>query len=404
MLDPLLDALWQQSQYPKSQVITQLSGLALLVGLLFASVKLDMKWPGFTAGAVAIALSLLALGMRLAAGDFFLGFYLVGHTYWLLVLWVPILVAFEGWPGRLYAALGATTFVYSYLWAPNQLEVTRYALSLPDAPSARIALVADLQANGRSAREPQLIEALQAAEPDLVLFAGDYLNGIWAYHPTSFAAAREVLQAVDVPGFAVTGHMDTPLGHRKLFEGTQVTLLRNQAATVALGGKQVVIWGLDQLVPDPSVPPPAGDVTLALFHAPDHIRTFDPALVDLALAGHTHGGQLALPGFGPLTALTSLGRDFARGLFEVDDTWLVVSAGIGIEGLFSPPIRTFCPPELVLIDLSPGPREVQVGEVRARRHFEPLDPASLGAADPVRPVRWVGDGGYGLDPATFDGE
>ena len=76
--------------------------------------------------------------------------------------------------------------------------------------------------------------------------------------------------------------------------------------------------------------------------------------VDLHLAGHTHGGQIALPFFGPPVTLSSLPRRFARGLHRFGDHWLHVTPGIGMEGSHAPRIRFLCPPSIDLIELRGG--------------------------------------------------
>ena len=83
-------------------------------------------------------------------------------------------------------------------------------------------------------------------------------------------------------------------------------------------------------------------------HAPDG--------VDLCLAGHTHGGQVRIPGYGPIVTLSGLPRHMARGLNDWGKTRIHVSAGIGSEHIAGlPPIRIFCPPEMTLIVIVPEP-------------------------------------------------
>jgi len=87
---------------------------------------------------------------------------------------------------------------------------------------------------------------------------------------------------------------------------------------------------------------------IVLAHYPDQIRRAARIRPDLLLAGHTHGGQICLPGGTPMITHDSLPRKFASGAHRVGQTWLVVSRGIGYAGL---PLRIFCAsevPEIVL--------------------------------------------------------
>jgi predicted MPP superfamily phosphohydrolase len=95
-------------------------------------------------------------------------------------------------------------------------------------------------------------------------------------------------------------------------------------------------------------------VTLVVSHVPDLSRQLDGLGVDLHLAGHTHGGQLVIPGFGPPIILSDLPRKYAKGLHELGDHWINVTPGIGMEGNHAPRMRFFCPPEIHLLELSGG--------------------------------------------------
>ena len=76
----------------------------------------------------------------------------------------------------------------------------------------------------------------------------------------------------------------------------------------------------------------------------------------LCVAGHTHGGQVVLPGFGPLLTLSSLPRSHASGCHDLGAMTLFVSRGIGHECGLAPRIRFDCRPELALISLVPAAR------------------------------------------------
>jgi uncharacterized protein len=95
---------------------------------------------------------------------------------------------------------------------------------------------------------------------------------------------------------------------------------------------------------------PFADYRLVISHAPDFIDALTTP-IDLALAGHTHGGQVVLPLFGPPTTAIRLPRKYAGGLNDFNGTPIHVSRGIGMERGFDIPVRFLCPPEIGIIDL-----------------------------------------------------
>ena len=73
--------------------------------------------------------------------------------------------------------------------------------------------------------------------------------------------------------------------------------------------------------------------TVMLYHYGDAVEELaTPGNVDLLLAGHTHGGQVALPFYGALVTFARFGKRYEGGLYRVRDTWLYVNRGIGMEG------------------------------------------------------------------------
>ena len=74
--------------------------------------------------------------------------------------------------------------------------------------------------------------------------------------------------------------------------------------------------------------------------------------LDLVIAGHTHGGQVVVPGFGPPLTLSTAPRHLAAGgLNRVDGNAVYVSRGVGMERKWAPRVRLFCPPEVTLLTL-----------------------------------------------------
>ena len=101
-------------------------------------------------------------------------------------------------------------------------------------------------------------------------------------------------------------------------------------------------------------------MTLVASHVPDVTLELEGRGVDLHLAGHTHGGQVALPLYGAPYTLSRLHRRYAKGLHRYGDRWLNVNPGIGMEGNHSPRIRFLCPPQIDLLRLGGGGRPTDV--------------------------------------------
>jgi len=94
------------------------------------------------------------------------------------------------------------------------------------------------------------------------------------------------------------------------------------------------------------------DVAIALVHAPDVVSEWALNDFDLIVAGHTHGGQVRIPGIGAVVTNSSLPRALAAGPSRIGRTWLHVSPGLG-TGRYTP-IRFNCRPEATLLYLEPG--------------------------------------------------
>jgi len=91
---------------------------------------------------------------------------------------------------------------------------------------------------------------------------------------------------------------------------------------------------------------------LVLGHSPNF--SLGEITADLLLAGHTHGGQVQLPGIGPLITISAVPRSWASGLTEIHPgRYLLVSRGIGLERGNAPRMRFLCRPEIVVINLEP---------------------------------------------------
>ncbi len=254
----------------------------------------------------------------------------------------------------------------------------------PGQRALRVLHLSDLHMTPGQARKRDWVRRLAALDPDLVVNTGDNLA-----HEDSVPAVLDALgPLLEKPGAFVLGSNDyfgpvpknparylLPSGGRRRFltrplpagdlraamTGAGWADLTNARSRISVAGSELELVGVD----DPHIrrdrydavratADPAADLSLGVVHAP-YRRVLDPMAADglqLVLAGHTHGGQLRVPGFGALVTNCDLPRRQASGVSRWGDAWLHVSAGLGTSPYT--PVRFACPPEATLLTLVPA--------------------------------------------------
>ena len=309
--------------------------------------------------------------VTLDVGPVFFG--LLQSLAWLLFVYAPLLlvvgaVAATGrtrWGAAVLAFGLAAVGVEAVMLEPFNLQVRRSTIAVPglDAP-VRIALLADIQTDQVTDHERRALLEVAAAKPDLVVFAGDYIQ---LEAPEAIERERRKLaQLIDSVGLtpqwgahAVQGDVDLP-GWQGAFDRTPVRASGQPVEVRSLGPIELILLDLETsreaLRQLPSTRADA-QLTVVVGHRPDFSLGLEAADAGtLMLAGHTHGGQVQLPGFGPLITFSNVARDRAHGLSTLaGGARLVVSSGVGLERSTAPRIRFFCPPEVWILDVVPQP-------------------------------------------------
>ena len=270
--------------------------------------------------------------------------------------------------GPLFQIVGTLLVIYGFWIEPHAIRVTRQQLVSPKldpaAPPARVLHLGDLHIERITGRERQLNRLIEDLQPDLILFSGDILNLSYLEDPVAFEHARQILAGWRAPGgvFVVSGSPAVDLEELfpRLIEGLPLRWLRNERVRVDIRGQSLDLIGLvcshkpfiDGPLLESLVEPRSGRFTILLYHTPDLAPHADrTGAVDLQLSGHTHAGQVRLPGFGALYAGLLYGKRFEAGRYALKNMILYTSRGIGLEGKGAPRVRFLTPPEIILWEL-----------------------------------------------------
>lgn len=262
--------------------------------------------------------------------------------------------------------LPAPICAYASLVAPFQLVVERrdVPLAIPALRDSeiRIGVFADLQTDRIGPYEHEAIDRLLAEKPDLILIPGDLFQMPQRRMLKMWPQLRALIDRLEAPfgAFAVLGNIDWPEETARLLDGSPVRLLNNEITTIDVRGVRVEIGGVDLTYSSRSaarvlsgIGRGDADLSLLIAHLPDVAYAAAPdGRIDLIVSGHTHGGQVVIPGFGPLLTLSRVPRRVAAGgLHRVNGHAIYVSRGVGHERGIAPPIRFFCPPEISILTL-----------------------------------------------------
>jgi len=266
-------------------------------------------------------------------------------------------------------AAGLGLFSYAFVESRYRLATTTYRFTPPRWPKLakplRIAVLADIHAVEPwmpIARIDEIVRVTNALKPDLILHLGDYVHGIprpFRLGPVPIAEWSAALAKLEAPlgAYAVLGNHDCtqdPEGIRRALMDNGIPVFENEAKKIkAADGFEFWLAGLgDQVVRRHDLGKTMRAVTddapmILMAHEPDIFPQLSER-VSLTLCGHTHGGQVRIPGFGPLLVPSRYGSRYAYGHIVEQNRHLVVSGGLGCTFL---PLRFAMPPEIVLLEL-----------------------------------------------------
>lgn len=239
----------------------------------------------------------------------------------------------------------------------NRVHVTLDGL--PEALSGlRIIHLSDLHLRARWCPAYDLLnDRLRLDPPDLIVITGDFVEHRADHRKALPTVERFVTGLRSRHGvWGILGNHDGDLLGPRLRQWN-VHVICGRVARLPLGDAAIELVGVpsvsrrdlcDEFVR--SLPPlDPGMPRLVLSHFPDSVLRMRDLQAHLVLAGHTHGGQVCLPGGVPVITHDDLPRLMCQGIHPIGDKLLIVNRGLGFASL---PLRLFCPPEVIEIVLS----------------------------------------------------
>jgi uncharacterized protein len=237
----------------------------------------------------------------------------------------------------------------------ERIEVRRNLVKASELPEAfhgfSILHLSDLHCDISRGAMRRLAERLETLSYDVCVLTGDYRGETFGPFETTLAAIAELRPQIRGPVYGILGNHDS-IRMLPSLESMDIKMLMNEADTIERAGQRIHIAGVDDAhfyradnVEKAAARIPHDEFSILLSHTPEIYRQAAHAGFDLLLGGHTHGGQICLPGGIPITLDAVLPRRLGAGPWTHHAMHGYTSVGVGTSVV---PVRFNCPPEITL--------------------------------------------------------
>ena len=217
--------------------------------------------------------------------------------------------------------------------------------------------ISDMHVEMSEAAMEHLIKIVHGMSYDLCVLTGDYRAKTFGPFDAALRGVEKVRAYLRPPIFGVLGNHDT-VQMVPALEAMGIRMLLNECEVLARGGERIHLAGIDDAhfyrvdnIEKAASQIPSDEFSILLSHTPEIYRQAAHANFNLMLCGHTHGGQLCLPGSIPIKLEAVLPRRMGAGVWEYGDMIGYTSRGAGSSVV---PVRLNCPPEITLHRLRRG--------------------------------------------------
>jgi len=253
------------------------------------------------------------------------------------------------------AVLVATGLYWRGLDNAAKVEVRENPIASARLPKAfdgfTILQLGDLHIEMSEPAMARVVDLLEDLRYDLCVLTGDYRANTWGPYEAALSGVARVRAALRGEVYGVLGNHDTILMVPGL-EAMGIKMLLNESAVVERGGERIHLAGIDDAhfyrmdnLDKAAADIPPGAFSILISHTPEIYKQAAHADFDLLLSGHTHGGQICLPGGIPITLDSVLPRYMGAGAWRYHDMIGYTSVGAGSSVV---PVRFNCPPEITL--------------------------------------------------------
>jgi hypothetical protein len=217
--------------------------------------------------------------------------------------------------------------------------------------------ISDMHADMNEVAMRRLCELVGEMRYDLCVLTGDYRGKTFGPFEAALEGVGRVRSHLKGPIYGVLGNHDT-IQMVPGLEAMGIRILLNECEVIDRGDQQIYLAGVDDAhfyrvdnIEKASLPISDGEFSILLSHTPEIYRQATHANFKLMLSGHTHGGQICLPGSIPITLESALPRRMGAGPWKYNDMIGYTSVGAGSS---IAPVRLNCPPEVTLHCLRVG--------------------------------------------------